>query len=64
MLAVIKFRGHAHEHDIGEEERILSETLARKNILSKGAPFLMRYNSPFMPGLLRHNELGIEIAGE
>ena len=64
ILAVVKFTGRAHEHDIGEEERILSETLAKNNILSKGAPILMRYNSPFTPGFLRHNELGIEIAGE
>ena len=63
-LAVAKFTGRAHEHDIIQEERILSETLAKNNILTKGAPFLMRYNSPFTPGFLRHNEVGIEIAGE
>ena len=64
ILAVVKFSGRAHEHDISEEEQILSETLAKNNILSKGTSFLMRYNSPFTPGFLRHNEVGIEIAGD
>jgi hypothetical protein len=63
-LAVVKFGGRAHEHDISEEERILSETLIKNKILSKGSPFLMRYNSPFTPGFLRHNELVIEIVVE
>jgi hypothetical protein len=26
-----------------------------------GQPFLMRYDTPWMPGFLRHNEVGIEI---
>jgi hypothetical protein len=26
-----------------------------------GQPFLMRYDTPWMPGFLRRNEVGIEI---
>ena len=64
VLAVIKFSGRAHEHDLHSEEKILLDTLARSKIKSIGGPFLMRYNAPFTPGFLRHNELAIEIVTE
>jgi hypothetical protein len=60
-VAVIKFSGRAHEQDLRSEEKILMDTLARSKIKSIGEPFLMRYNSPFTPGFLRHNELAVEI---
>lgn len=60
-VAVIKFSGHAHEQDLRSEEKILRDNLERSNIRSIGEPFLMRYNSPFTPGFLRHNEFAIEI---
>jgi len=63
-LAVIRFSGRAHEQDLRSEEEILLSTLALTNIKSIGEPFLMRYNSPFTPGFLRHNELANEIAME
>jgi len=64
LLAVIRFSGRAHEQDLRSEEEILLSTLALTNIKSIGEPFLMRYNSPFTPGFLRHNELANEIAME
>jgi hypothetical protein len=61
LVAVVKFSGRAHEHDVGEEEKILMATLEEHGFQPKGETFLMRYNSPFTPGFMRHNELGIEI---
>ena len=60
-VAVIKFTGRAHEHDVKDEERILLDTLEENKVRSNGEPFLMRYNGPFTPGFMRHNELGIEV---
>jgi hypothetical protein len=60
-VAVIKFSGRAHEREVSAEERILLDTLAQHKVMTKGEPFLMRYNGPFTPGFLRHNELGVEI---
>jgi hypothetical protein len=60
-VAAVKFRGHAHGHDVNVEKRLLLDALAGYNIKIKGEPFLMRYNSPLTPGFLRHNEMGVEI---
>jgi hypothetical protein len=27
-----------------------------------GAPVLMRYNSPFTPGFMRRNEVGVQVS--
>jgi hypothetical protein len=63
-LAVIRFSGRAQDRVVSAEEQILLETLQKENVQTRGEVFLMRYNSPFTPGFLRHNELGIEIVDE
>jgi hypothetical protein len=60
-VAVIRFSGHAHEHDVEEVTTHLLAELEKAGIRTRGAPFLMRYNSPMTPGFLRRNEVGIEI---
>ena len=60
-VAVIRFRGRATRDDVTEVESRLLEALRGKGITTTGAPFLMRYNSPFTPGFLRRNEVGVEI---
>jgi hypothetical protein len=61
-VAALRFRGTAGASAVAEKRRELLETLARHEILCKGAPFLMRYNAPFTPGFMRRNEVGIELA--
>ena len=61
LVGVVKFNGCAHEREVSEEEELLLVTLKAHKFHSKGGPFLMRYNSPFTPGFLRNNELGVEI---
>ncbi len=39
----------------------LLKVLESEKIQIAGTPFLMRYNSPFTPGFLRRNEVGVEI---
>jgi hypothetical protein len=60
-VAVIRFKGYAREKSVREETQQLLETLQKNGIQTTGAPFLMRYNSPMVPGILRRNEIGLEI---
>jgi hypothetical protein len=63
-LAVIRFSGRAQARAVSAEEQMLLDALQKENVQTRGQVFLMRYNSPFTPGFLRHNELGIEIVDE
>jgi len=60
-LAVIRFKGYAEEKSVNEVESRLLSTLQKSGISMVGGPFLMRYNSPWTPGFMRRNEIGIEI---
>lgn len=60
-LAVMSFSGRGHDHSIQKNEGVLLEKLRMAGIPAKGPVFLMRYNSPFTPGFLRHNEVAVEI---
>ena len=60
-VAVIRFRGRARARDISERTSELISFSAKQGLRTKGEPFLMRYNPPFMPGFLRRNEVGIEL---
>ena len=63
-VATIRFSGRAYMRDVVTMENELRKELKDNNIRKKGAPFLMRYNSPFTPGFMRHNEVGIEVLAE
>jgi hypothetical protein len=39
----------------------LQDGLKNAGIVTAGQPFLMRYDSPWTPGFLRRNEVGMEI---
>jgi hypothetical protein len=60
-FAVLRFRGRATEGMVSRKQRELLKSMSRTNYGTRGSPFLMRYNSPFMPGFMRTNEIGIEI---
>lgn len=60
-IAALRFRGTAGAEAVAEKCRELRDILARHEILTKGAAFLMRYNAPVTPGFLRRNEVGIEL---
>jgi effector-binding domain-containing protein len=63
-VAVIRFRGNADGKSVAEMTRRLLETLRENGITVTGTPFLMRYNPPFIPGIFRRNEVGVEIQRE
>lgn len=60
-VAALRFHGTAGAEAVAAKSRELRDILARHEILTKGAAFLMRYNAPFTPGFLRRNEVGIEL---
>jgi hypothetical protein len=39
----------------------LQDGLKKTGIETVGQPFLMRYDTPWMPGFLRRNEVAVEI---
>ena len=61
-LAVIRFKGYARKKSVNEVKSRLLSILQNKGITTTGEPFLMRYNSPWTPGFMRRNEIGIEIS--
>jgi hypothetical protein len=60
-VAVIRFSGYASPQEVDATTTRLQEGLKNEGILTVGEPFLMRYDSPWTPGFLRRNEVGIEI---
>jgi hypothetical protein len=60
-VAVIRFRGYARQDEVTAAEERLLEGLKKAAIETVGGPFLMRYNPPWTPGLLRRNEVSVEI---
>jgi len=60
-VAVICFKGRAGPKSVEEETAMLLCEVGKAGLSPAGKPFLMRYNSPFTPGFLRRNEVGIEV---
>jgi hypothetical protein len=60
-VAVMRFRGWAREGSVERQKAMLFSVLQENGVEAVGEPFLMRYNSPWTPGFLRRNEIGIEI---
>ncbi len=60
-LAVLRFKGYARQKDVNKNKNELLTVLAQNNIKTEGEPILMRYNSPFAPGFMRRNEIGIRV---
>jgi hypothetical protein len=63
LVAVLRFSGHTHVREVMAREEELLRVLKENGISTRGSPFLMRYNSPFAPGFLRRNEVGVEVVG-
>jgi hypothetical protein len=60
-IAVIRFSGYAPPEDVDAATSRLQAGLKNEGIVTTGQPFLMRYDSPWTPGFLRRNEVGMEI---
>lgn len=56
-MAALRFRGRAQEK-VGEMEE---RHLRSEGIRSRGEVILMRYGPPYMPGVLRRNEVAVQV---
>jgi effector-binding domain-containing protein len=61
QVAVIIFSGNVNPDKIDEKKNELLEWLKEKQIISTGLVELARYNPPFIPGFIKHNELLTEV---
>jgi hypothetical protein len=60
-VAAIRFSGNINPAKIDEKKNELLKWLEEKKINSTGLVELARYNPPFIPGFIKHNELLIEV---
>jgi hypothetical protein len=60
-VAVIRFTGYASPQEVDAVTVRLQDGLKKAGIETVGESFLMRYDTPWMPGFLRRNEVAIEI---
>ncbi|MHC1680802.1 MAG: heme-binding protein [Methanomassiliicoccales archaeon] len=61
LFAVMRFRGRAGGVDVQGRTEDLKAELKEADYVMDGRPFLMRYNSPFTPGFMRHNEIAARV---
>ena len=61
LVAALRFRGSVDMDDIGSKSAAFLAQLRSMGAETKGEVFLMRYNGPFTPGFMRHNEVGVEL---
>lgn len=61
LSAAITFSGSVKKEKLDELETRLHHWLQEKNLKTHGGFRLARYNSPFTPSFLRHNELLIDV---
>ncbi|MFW5914569.1 MAG: heme-binding protein, partial [Thermoplasmatota archaeon] len=59
-MAALRFRGRAQEK-VGEMKERHLRTLRSEGIRSRGEVILMRYGPPYMPGVLRRNEVAVQV---
>lgn len=59
--AAIRFSGIASRRDIVKQEQRLRESLRRAGIRPIGSVRIARFDPPWTPGFLRHNEIVIDV---
>jgi len=64
QLAVITFSGKVDSKVINEKKRLLNEWIKDKKWIITGKMELARYDPPYIPYFMRHNELMIEVKND
>jgi hypothetical protein len=60
-VAVLRFSGHSHEPKVKEMCDKLKEWLRARDLAPKSNFRLARYDPPWIPGFLRHNEVMVDV---
>jgi hypothetical protein len=61
VCAALRFTGYTSERRVAAKERQLRESLERAGITAIGAARIARFDPPWKPGFLRHNEVVIPV---
>jgi SOUL heme-binding protein len=60
-VAVIRFSGHSHERKVREMSDKLKGWLSSHDMVPKSNFRLARYDPPWIPGFMRHNEVMVDV---
>lgn len=60
-VATIRFSGNLSREEYVQKRQELLEILKNEGIAAKGDAFLMQYNPPWVPSIMRRNEVAIEV---
>jgi len=60
-VAVVRFSGHSHEQKVKEKIKELTGWLDANDLAPKSAYRLARYDPPWVPGFMRHNEVMVDV---
>jgi effector-binding domain-containing protein len=60
-IAVLKFAGYTGDEKVIEKIKELREWCDKNNLKTIGQPILSRFDAPWKPGFIRHNEVGFKI---
>ena len=63
-VATLRFSWITTPERVARKTKFLLKMLQQKGIITKGEPFLMRYNDPWTPPFMRRNEIGIEVTND
>jgi hypothetical protein len=63
-VATLPFSGYARGGKVENAETRLLDTLERTGIEAIDEPTLLRYNDPYTPPFMRHNEVCVEVVAE
>lgn len=61
-VAVVRFPGFADDTVAAEKTAALEAWIASAGLVAQSEPMIAYYNAPWIPGLLRRNEIMIEVA--
>ena len=64
QAVVIKFSGYTTEEKINKKTAELKAWAESLNISTEGPVSVLRYDAPYKPGFLRHNEICLKVAFE
>jgi hypothetical protein len=60
-VAVVSFSGHSHEPRVMEKIRQLKDWMQANGLSAKSDFRLARYDPPWVPGVMRHNEVMVDV---
>lgn len=61
QAVVIRFSGYTSEEKINKKTAELKAWADSINLVANGPASLLRYDAPYKPGFLRHNEISIQV---